>query len=217
MKVMISQPRYLPHPMYLKRIKEADLLVLMDDTQRVQRGYENRNLMRVSPDKDAWLTVPVISSNRCLIKDAVVGGYVTDHFRKVRDWYGVKGWPKPLSAHFGEPQLPMYMDELKQRLTAAMNYYGIDTPVVIQSSLGHFSTKGKELIVEIAKKVGADTYLSGISCYDYGLDERFMQEHGITLEIDKYGGEIEDGAGAMYGWLHYELTGASNRVAAYLR
>ena len=55
MIVAISQPRYLPAPIYLQRIKLIDKFVLLDDVQH-SREFENRNYLK-TPQGAKWLTI----------------------------------------------------------------------------------------------------------------------------------------------------------------
>src|SRR3990167_9441185 len=58
MKIAINQPAYLPGSQYLDRIANADLFVVMDDTQFERGSLVNRNKIK---DQHGWrwLTVPV--------------------------------------------------------------------------------------------------------------------------------------------------------------
>jgi hypothetical protein len=85
--VMISQPRYLPFIPYLHRIKKADVFIVMNHVQRVERGYENRNRMLCN-GKSKWVTIPVFNGGRCLIEDSTIQyGIGEGHKKLITDWY----------------------------------------------------------------------------------------------------------------------------------
>jgi hypothetical protein len=57
MKIVISQPRYLPTLNYLIRLYFSDCFVLLDNVQRQARGYENRNKLLMPSAK--WLSISI--------------------------------------------------------------------------------------------------------------------------------------------------------------
>ena len=73
MKVVISQPRYLPALNYLQRLKHADVFVFLDNVQIQTRGWENRNKILIN-GKEKWLTIPVSSSKREVVFKAKIAG-----------------------------------------------------------------------------------------------------------------------------------------------
>jgi len=109
MRVAIHQPHYWPWLGYLKKMKEADIFVYLDEAAYTKNGFINRNKIQID-GKDHWLTIPV--------------------------------------------------------LTIA---YGINPMIIFESTL-NIEGFGTERLVNICKKLNADTYLSGPSGRDY-LDE----------------------------------------------
>jgi hypothetical protein len=88
MRIMISQPRYLPTINYLRRILSSDLFIILDNVQRQSRGYENRNKLFI-PDL-RWLTIPIKSSSREVLATTHIdfsSPWLTDHIDKINVWY----------------------------------------------------------------------------------------------------------------------------------
>lgn len=87
MQVVISQPRYLPALNYLQRLYFADCFVILDLVQRQARGWENRNQLLLPTPQ--WLTIPIASSSRARLMDAVVDGldWVESHKAKIKEHY----------------------------------------------------------------------------------------------------------------------------------
>ena len=190
---MISQPRYLPCISYLRRIEYVDTFIILDNVQRVERGFENRNKLLDMNSNQQWLTIPVKSSSRCLIKDAEINGeeWIEEHRRKVSNWY-----PKhpdidevfyEYTERFKRKSLS-YRDGLVDSLEYISNFYGIGTEFVLASNISATINGGVDELIRLTKLVGGDTYVSGKTCLSYGLDHDYATEKGVNLEIDEVNG-----------------------------
>src|SRR3990167_7847459 len=71
MKIAINQPAYLPWPGYLDRIANADLFVVMDDTQFERGSLVNRNKIR---DQHGWRWLMVLAICKHFGADQYVSG-----------------------------------------------------------------------------------------------------------------------------------------------
>jgi hypothetical protein len=188
MRVMISQPRYLPSVSYLERIAKADIFIVFDTVQRVQRGYENRNKIKNKANgQEKWLTIPIKSDNRCLIKDTVIDGmeWQDIHRNAVSQYYRCKNIDHYYSTYLANMQTLAYSNALTDGLKYLLTLFHIKTEVVLASQLTDIPNGGKEQLINLTKKVGGTSYLSGPTCLDYGLTHSFVQEYGLQLEIDE--------------------------------
>ena len=57
MKAVIHQPQYFPYPGFFHKLTEADIFVILDNTQYDQR-FSNRNKILTSTGV-SWITVPI--------------------------------------------------------------------------------------------------------------------------------------------------------------
>lgn len=167
----------------------CDLMVTLDVVQYHERLYQRRNRIK-TPHGWMWLSVPVRGSRRQLVKDALINNGVSwreKHWRSIYANYS--------GAPFGSSYLPglreiyqqewvrlIDLDEALIRLVAG--YMQINTPMIRASNLA-VEGKSTELLVNICRKVGAHTYLSGISGKKY-LQEELFADAGITVEYQQF-------------------------------
>lgn len=192
MIVSIHQPHYLPWLGYFDKIRESDIFVFLDNVQYKHREYQNRNKIRTK-DGWMWLTVPVITKG---LRDQAVRDVKIDneriwqerHWRSMAACYGNSGFFGDHFSFFEEVYTKTKWTRLVDLNVCIIKYIlevlGIDTPLHFESEIGT-STKSTERIIEICKKVGADTYLSGSGGRSYMEEERFAQE-GIELRYQSF-------------------------------
>jgi hypothetical protein len=65
-----------------------------------------------------------------------------------------------------------------------LSYLNITTPTVLASTYG-ITTTSTQRIIDLCKKTGADTYLSGAGGKDY-MDENQFAQNGITLQYQDF-------------------------------
>lgn len=189
LRVVISQPRYLPTTTYLQRLYNADLFVFLDNVQRQSRGVENRNkiLMR---GKERWLTIPVSSSSRELIALSRIAGeeWVKEHKSALFEAY--RREPR-----FDPDVLELYYDGVEEVLRESGFGYaetlchlvlqgckvlGFSPRTVRATELGVPEAKGVENLFNIARRVGASEYVSGANGRQYGV-KPYFEERGIRV------------------------------------
>jgi hypothetical protein len=185
-KVMISQPRYLPSVSYLERIKKADVFVILDTVQRVERGFENRNKIKDKNGAEKWLTIPIRSSNRTLIKDTITDGleWKIDHLNKVRNYYNNAMMEFYFDAYLNVMDTERYCENLVKGLIYLKSIFNIKTEFVLASTISNVSNGGIEELVRLVKGVNGDTYISGATCLEYGFTHEYAQSNDLILEID---------------------------------
>lgn len=190
MIVAAHQPSYLPWLGYLDKVARADVFVVMDDLQYEAGNFQNRN--RVKLDRGpAWLTVPLehgAQTDRICDKRIANGGSPREHWAR-RHW-------TTLVTHYGRaPFFNTYRDELEALYTRpwtrlaeldqhvfdlARRWLGITRPVLQASSLELRGAK-TERILDLCRKVGARTYLSGRGGSTGYLDVALLRQHGVEV------------------------------------
>jgi hypothetical protein len=186
MILSVHQPHYLPWMGYFDKIRRSDAFVFLDNVQYKKREFQNRNKIRTR-EGWIWLTVPVITKDRYLqkISDVAVDpdaswqeahwksiehNYVrARHFTEYRDLFAAaygRRWEK--------------LQDVNIHLTEmVLKIFNVSTPVYRESSLDVHTTSTQR-IVDICRKLNADTYLSGTGGKDY-MDEQLFADNGITL------------------------------------
>jgi len=179
LKIVISQPRYLPALNYLQRLFFADEFVILDVVQRQARGWENRNKLLLS--EPTWLTVPVASSSRSLIVDTLIDGrfWVTEHKKKISQHYGKAPFFSEMllnEAYALNEGSNRYADVLVAMLRNVCRLLSFEPNLVYASDLlrpEDFACGGVETLRALSERVGADAYVSGPNGRNYGVVEGF--------------------------------------------
>ncbi len=181
----IHQPQYLPYLGFFHKVLNADVFVVLDNVEYHRRGLQNRNRIKASSGVH-WLTVPVLQREGQLISQVMINPFVQwrrQHWAALQCNYG----RAPFFDHYG-PSFKALLDLTATSslcnlnlvfLRWAMDALGITTPIVTLSMLG---TEGKrsELLLNLCKAVGADTYLSGPGGRRY-MDLEVFSEGGVAV------------------------------------
>lgn len=186
MIVTIHQPEHLPWLGFFHKMALADRYVLLDETQYRHHYFQNRN--RIIGNKEPmWLTVPI---QKHRTRYGLISEQLIDHSHAWRDKY----WKSIEYQYHRHPYFDTYGPELRAILDypperlISLNFalidvfrraFGIETPMVMSSSLGGVGQKA-DLIHDLCLKSDATVYLSGPSGRDY-LDEAQFQGSGIAL------------------------------------
>lgn len=193
MIVACHQPNYMPWPGYFGKASRCDTFVLLDSVQ-FPRGasFVNRNRIKVPSGKSLWLTVPVKKKGRGLqsIGEILINNetnwrrkhelslihaysrapYFRDHFEFLVEIYS-KDWVRLLDLN------RTIVEYIAQRI-------GLETQFKLCSEVGA-EGKGTDLLVQICKNLGGDTYLSGSAARKY-LNEQKFSDSGISLSYFYY-------------------------------
>lgn len=186
MIVTIHQPEHLPWLGYFHKMAMADSYVMLDATQYRHQYFQNRNKI-IGNQEPLWVTVPIqkLRSRYGLINEQLI-----DHSHAWVDKY----WKSIEYQYHRHPYFDTYGPEINAILASApehlasLNYalidffrraFGIETPLVLASSLGVLGQK-TDLIHDLCLKTGATVYLSGPSGRDY-LDETPFHRSGLAV------------------------------------
>jgi len=182
MILTVHQPEYLPYIGFFDRISKADVFVILDNVQYQKKGFINRNKIKTS-DGWQWLTIPV--KQREGLKD------INEvEISNQTDWKS-RHWKALLYNYNKAPYFKKYSDffeEVYKRnwdLLVDLNVYlikniidmlGLKKEIKKSSSL---NTKGRadDLLIDICKELGADTYLSGPGGRGYMDLEKFKKQN----------------------------------------
>lgn len=189
---------------FFHRWAKSDLYIVLDDVQFLRRGWHHRDKIKTT-NGPAWLTLPVKKKGRYeqLIKDVELD---TEH-----DWRR-KHLATIEAAYKKAPNFDRYFRTLKSiydkehRLMAELNMeillfmaseLAVKTKVAYSSEYGVPGTSTEKLL-NLVKKAGGTTYLSGAGAKDY-LDEALFNKNGVEVEWQKFGHPV-------YKQLHGEFV-----------
>lgn len=190
MRVGAIQSSYIPWRGYFDFISSVDLFVFHDDIQYTKGDWRNRNKVKTLRGAE-WMTVPVSykSVSQLIAETPVDPGrwWRQKHLRIWQNHYR--------SAPYFDAAMDVLsgFDDVRHTTISQLNIYlirriceylDIRTPMILSSELSLQGTKTDRL-VDMIKKLGATTYLSGPSADAY-LDKGAFRDHGIQLEYKSY-------------------------------
>ena len=190
MKVTIHQANYLPYPGFFHKICQADIFVIMDDVQ-FQSDITNRNKI-ISKDK-GWdrIIVPVKKNQtHKKIRDVEINNKIEwrdESYKKLCESYDTSKFFMIYKDYFEG----LYNKEWKnifelnfETIKQILHWLDIKVEIVVESKL-NISGQSTQRLIEVCKKLNAETYVSGIGGKQY-LNEKLFAENNINLEYQKY-------------------------------
>lgn len=195
MKVTIMQPAYLPWLGFFHRITLSDLLIVLDHVEidrNSKTGFAHRNKVRTR-DGWCWLTVPLKTKGKrgqlqinqleiCEDRD-----WARRHWNTLRHNYAKAAFfsehRASLEALYERPWR-QFIDLARASLDWHLDAFGIRTETLYSSAMNVPGSKD-ELILNLCREVGADTYISGPLGRQYLQKDAFHQS-GIAVLYHDY-------------------------------
>jgi len=188
------QPNYLPYLGFFHKIAQADTFAILDNVQFVKGGkfgWMNRNRIRTQ-DGWMWLTLPVLTKGKFqqLIIDTKINNdlpWQEKHFNSLYHNYHRAAYFKKYIGFF-EGIYKRHWDNFCDLSTEIILYLlrelGIRVKTV-RCSEAAVEGKAAGYVIDMCKKLQADTYLSGIHGKDY-LDESLFLKENIKLVYQEW-------------------------------
>lgn len=188
----IHQPEHLPWLGFFDKMRQADLFVLLDNTQFAKDDFQNRNRIKTA-NGPLWLTVPVYKKKRSIqrILDVEI---CNDRNWRTRCWSQIEQSYKK-APHFDAQHgflKELYDTEWEKLadLNSAIirhmaDALGIETRIVTASELGVEETGATEVNHAICAAVGASVYISGKMGREY-LDETPFEASNIDVVYQEF-------------------------------
>lgn len=193
MIVGIHQPAYLPWLGYFDRIQAVDLFIYLDTVQFQKGSFQNRNRV-LTHNGPAWLTIPVETAGKLystLLMDVSIDNsqnWQAKHWGTLRMNYA----GAPMFRELAPKIEPFYVrpwlrlsDLCWEMMTMFNGMLGIGTKIVRASELGEVDGRKSDLVLNLCRRVGATTYLSGSQGRDY-LDIESFRSSGIDVQFQNY-------------------------------
>ena len=191
MILSVHQPQYLPWLGYFHKIAQSDCFVFLDNVQYKEREFQNRNKIRTQKGW-AWLSVPVVSGeqrqqkiNKVRIDNEMP--WQRKHWGSLKTAYSSAVYFKEYAVFLEEvysKKWEWFLDLNVHIISFILKELSITTPISFGSDLKITTTKTQR-IIDICKKLNADTYLSGIGAKEY-LEEGLFEENGIALRYQDF-------------------------------
>jgi hypothetical protein len=190
MKVAIHQPNYLPYLGFFHKLSLVDTFVIMDDTQ-YDKKFTNRNKIKV-PGNWIWLTVPINKKHKFVANKIVEinneENWQSDHFEKINHSYSNSEFFKKNYKTFFEKIYSKKWDHLftlnYELIIQLIDWLDIKIEVIKESEL-NINGNSTDRLVNISKKIGAETYVSGIGGKEY-MNEKMFETNNIKIEYQNF-------------------------------
>ena len=189
MKIAIHQANYFPYPGFFHKINQADVFVIQDDIKFVNK-VTNRNKI-ISSSGHTWINVPIKKGHQSLpIMDVKINNEIPwkkINFKKVCAGYNKAKFfhlYKDFFENLYKKEWNNIFDLNFETIKQVLIWLNIKTKIVIESELD-VSGQSTERLVKVCKKLGADTYISGIGGKKY-LDEKLFEKNKIILKYQNY-------------------------------
>jgi hypothetical protein len=191
MIIAIHQPCFLPWLGYLDRMLKADLFIVLDHVQFERRNYQNRTRVLVDGQQH-WLTVPVVQRSQ---QERIIDKRIDQPPADEKKWWGSKLYQTLRHAYRDAPYFDLYAPELLEILESrpdrlvdlnlsmlgfVRKVLDIHTPLLNSSAMDIGGARS-ELILDICRVAGADTYLAGMGGSRQYLDQEAFAEAGIDI------------------------------------
>lgn len=192
MRVTIHQPEHLPWLGFFHKMADCDIYVLLDSVQFTKNNYQNRNRLIDHDGTVFWSTVPVQINGHIdkRIKDMKLDN-AQPWQRKV--WGRIEGAYRrhPHFAALAFELKAIFMMERQSLLDLNLDLIDffrrqlrIEVPMV-RSSMLNVQGSRSELLLDICRKLDADTYLSGPAGRQY-LDIPLFEAAGVELDFHMF-------------------------------
>ncbi|MDD2696646.1 MAG: WbqC family protein [Candidatus Pacebacteria bacterium] len=184
--VAIHQPNYLPWLGYFDKIQRSDIFVFMDNVQYSRGTWINRCQLKNNEGKQ-WLTIPVITAGVFgqKIKEAKIDyktDWISSHLGAMETNYK--------KAPYFDKYYPYIKEILEQKIE---NLADLNMKLIKKiAELLKFKTKfikgselnvvgnATDLLINIVRATGGDSYLCGGGAEGYQEDAKFA-ENGLKL------------------------------------
>jgi hypothetical protein len=193
MRVAIAQPTYLPWLGYFDLMDQVDAFVLLDSVQFEKQSWQQRNRIK-TPIGLQWLTVPVAFHNRFgqQIRNVEIRDpeFARKHLRAIELNYRRSPFFDPYFQDLTKILLSYSAGRLVDLNARLIRWFcgllDIQTPILYSSAMNQDGRRS-ELLVNLCKSLGADSYVSPLGSATYLLsDLESFRRIGIDITFQYY-------------------------------
>lgn len=194
MIISIHQPHFFPWLGYFHKIIQSDAFVYLDNVQYRKNYFQNRTQIKDTNGKASWLTIPVQNAtletpiNKIKIAPVFQSNKLVNTLRMN---YGKAPFFKVHSQQIFDIITGNHStinDINHASIKTILDLLDIRIPSYIASELQLENDDPNGRILEICKKLNADTYLAGKGGKNY-MDLNLFQENNIKVDWQKF--EVE--------------------------
>lgn len=195
MKILITQPTFLPWIGYFDLISKTDIIVFLDDVQFEKRSWQQRNRIKTANGLE-WITLPVFSKGKRsqLIKDVNID-VSNKSIKKIKKTIELNYQKSLYSNSYLDDFNKCFEDNLKKKKLLNFNIklikffldiLKIKKEIFFSSDLNISSSKG-EKILSICKHFKANQYITTEGANKYLKDYlHLFDQHQIEIFTHSY-------------------------------
>ena len=192
MIISIQQPEYFPWIGYFDKFSKVDEVIILDNVQFKKRYFENRNKVRTA-NGWCWIRTPVLTKGRydqrimeveidnSLLWQRKLLATLRQNYANSPKWEGLGD---ELCAIIQSSSYAKLADFNILIIHYLADKLGLARKTHLASSLETMQT-GSGLILEICRRIGCTTYLSGPDGANY-LDEEAFAQQGIEIRYQNF-------------------------------
>ena len=194
-RVAVLQSSYIPWKGYFDIIHDVDNFIFYDDVQFTKSDWRSRNRIKTANGLH-WLSVPAGPDQSRLIHEVQLKdpSWQRKHWTTLKQTYGKSKYFSDYRSFLEEVYLGHAwnsLSDLNQYLIThiAQTFLGITT---IFHDSRRYAAEGQKLdrLLDLLKKVGATSYVSGPAASGY-IDSGRFESAGIRLQFKEYSGYPE--------------------------
>lgn len=188
------QPEYLPYIGFFYKVMRCDKFIFVDHIQYAKKTFQNRNRIRTAHGSKGWtlLTVPCITHGRfyqriCDVEIDNNLNWQENHWKCITLAYKKTPYFENYKGSFEEIYTQKWTRLAKLNETI-INYISKELNInveVFKSSNYNFVGKSTDLLIEMCKAIGVDTYLSGQGGRAY-IEENKFKEANLKHEFCEF-------------------------------
>lgn len=192
MKCAIMQPTYLPWSGFFNLISNVDIFVFLDDVQFDRRSWQTRNRVLLNGN-EILLSISTRKATReTLLKDIFIAhepDWRQKHWQSLIQAYRKARYGKDvlglLEEFFNGPP-PILLAEFNRKIIEVISTnLGLGATFLLASDLACHGNRSSHLM-EIAKKVGCDEYLSPCGSAGYLEQDSFPEISNLVLTFQDF-------------------------------
>lgn len=192
----MCQSNYISWKGYFDLIRNVDVFVLCDEVQYTKQDWRNRNLIKTSRGLQ-WLVIPVTcpEDKPGAVEDYRVADprWARKHWGTLRSEYGNAPYFRAYGTFFenlyGNSEGGTLSEINEKFIRSICRLLSIRTEIIRSNPL-NLPQDRNDRIIEAAKRLGIDTYLSGPSAKAY-LDAGRFSQAGVGVKFANYSGYPE--------------------------
>jgi hypothetical protein len=188
----IHQPNYIPWSGYFYKIAKSDVFIFLDNVPYTKNSFINRNKIKTQHG-EAWMTISVLTKGRYgqMINEVKINNNVPwgkIHWKTIEANYAKAPYFKEYKHLFEDIYQKNWekLIELNEALIKLIcDILCIKNIKFIRASELGVSGRNTELLINICKATGADSYFSGSGGKKYMEEESFEKE-GVKLKYSEF-------------------------------